>query len=502
MLKNEKSIKALNEVMIQFFEWYYPADGSLWKKVSQEAKQLKKSGITAVWLPPAYKGCSGINSQGYDVYDLYDLGEFDQKGTIRTKYGTREEYIDAINSLHQQQIHVYVDIVLNHKGGADDTEKVMVRKVDPENRNEFISAPFKIEANTKFNFPNRKNKYSDFVWDYNCFTGVDSAKGIQEKCIYSIVNDFGDGWEEVVGEEKGNYDYLMFSDIEFRNPAVREELKQWGKWYHETIGFDGVRLDALKHISPDFFNEWLDYMRTNIKSDLVAIGEFWSNTDLQVLEAYIEATQGRVQLFDVPLHYNLHNASKAGKEYDLRTIFDNSLVSIHPDLAVTFVDNHDTQPFQSLESVVDTWFKPLAYALILLRQDGFPCVFFCDLYGTCYNEKKHDGTDNHVTLPKISALEKLLLARQKYAWGTQYDYFDEPNCIGWVREGDNEHSGCAVLLSNGEEAEKTMNVGLKYAGKCFIDYLEETHTEVWIDKEGFGNFHVNAGSLAIWVLKD
>ncbi|RYU93144.1 alpha-amylase [Emticicia agri] len=494
----------MNEVMIQFFEWYYPADGSLWKKVSQEAEKLKKSGISAVWLPPAYKGCSGGFSEGYDVYDLYDLGEFDQKGSVRTKYGTKEEYISAINTLHQQNIQVYVDIVLNHKGGADGTEKVMVRKVNTENRNEFISAPFEIEANTKFNFPNRKKKYSDFVWDYNCFTGVDCAKNVQEseKCIYSIINDYGDDWEEVVGNEKGNYDYLMFSDIEFRNPSVREELKHWGKWYYETVGFDGVRLDALKHISPDFYNEWIDYMRINVKPDLFVVGEYWAFDDVYVLEEYIKATESRVHLFDVPLHYNFHHASKAGKEYDLRGIFNHSLLTIRPDLAITFVENHDTQPFQSLESSVDAWFKPLAYAFILLRQEGYPCVFYCDFYGTCYAEKGHDGTDEHVTMPKISVLDKLLLARQNFAWGEQYDYFDEANCIGWVRKGDESHKGCVVLVSNGEKNQKTMQVGIEYAGKYFIDYLGNNKSKVLIDKNGLGNFKVNAGSVAVWVLKD
>lgn len=492
----------MNEVMIQFFEWYYPADGTLWKKVSQEAEKLKHSGISAVWLPPAYKGSEGEFSQGYDVYDLYDLGEFDQKGTVRTKYGTKEEYISAINTLHQHGIRVYVDIVLNHKGGADETEKVMVRKVDPENRNEFISEPFEIEANTKFSFPNRNNKYSDFVWDYNCFTGVDFAMDTEEKCIFNIINDYGDDWEKVIGEEKGNYDYLMFSDIEFRNPAVREELKRWGKWYHETAGFDGLRLDALKHISHDFYNEWLDYMRANFKNDLFVIGEYWTPDDVYVLEEYIRATESRIHLFDVPLHYNFHNASNAGKDYDLRTIFNNSLTSVHPEMAVTFVENHDTQPFQGLESPVDNWFKPLAYTLILLRQEGYPCIFYCDLYGTCYIEKRQDGHDEKVNLPKVFVLEKLLAARQKYAWGAQHDYFDEANCIGWVREGDNEHKGCAVLLSNGRKAQKTMYVGLQYIGKCFIDFLGNSRAKVWIDENGLGNFQVKAGSVAVWVPKE
>ena len=45
--------------------------------------------------------------------------------------------------------------------------------------------------------------------------------------------------------------------------------------------------------------------------------------------------------FDVPLHYRFHEASKAGSEYDLRTILDKSVVKIRPGDAVTFVDNHE-----------------------------------------------------------------------------------------------------------------------------------------------------------------
>ncbi len=39
--------------------------------------------------------------------------------------------------------------------------------------------------------------------------------------------------------------------------------------------------------------------------------------------------------------------------------------------AVTLVANHDTQPLQALEAPVEPWFKPLAYALILLRKMAF-----------------------------------------------------------------------------------------------------------------------------------
>ena len=85
-----------NGVMMQYFHWYNPADGLLWNEVRSRATELAAAGITGIWLPPAYKGTGGGYDVGYGVYDMYDLGEFDQKGSVRTKYGTREEYLAAV----------------------------------------------------------------------------------------------------------------------------------------------------------------------------------------------------------------------------------------------------------------------------------------------------------------------------------------------------------------------------------------------------------------------
>ena len=115
------------------------------------------------------------------------------------------------------------------------------RRVDPENRNHFTSEPFEIEAFTRFTFPGRQGKYSKFIWDHRCFTGVDYAHDLGETAIFSILNDYGEGWEDVIDTEKGNYDYLMFCDVEFRNMEVREELKRYGAWLLKQTAFDGVR---------------------------------------------------------------------------------------------------------------------------------------------------------------------------------------------------------------------------------------------------------------------
>ena len=74
----------LNGVMMQYFHWYLPADGSLWAQLADKSDELAQSGITALWLPPAYKGIGGAADVGYGVYDMYDLGEFDQKESVRT----------------------------------------------------------------------------------------------------------------------------------------------------------------------------------------------------------------------------------------------------------------------------------------------------------------------------------------------------------------------------------------------------------------------------------
>lgn len=152
-----------NGVMIQYFEWNIPSDGKHWKRLKEDAAHLKEIGVTSVWLPPACKATSK-DDQGYGIYDLYDLGEFNQKNTVRTKYGTKQELIEAIQELHKYQISVYLDVVMNHKAGADYTEKFMVFEVDPANRNKRLTDDYQIEGWTGFDFPGRNNTYSDFKW--------------------------------------------------------------------------------------------------------------------------------------------------------------------------------------------------------------------------------------------------------------------------------------------------------------------------------------------------
>ena len=486
-MKKNKNLKN-NKTMMQYFEWYLPSDRSHWIHTALNAPKLKSAGITSVWLPPAYKGARGVNDVGYAVYDLYDLGEFNQKGTVSTKYGTKDEYLNAIKSLQDSEIEVLADIVLGHKMGADEKERIFAYGHNEYNRNQEIEGKRKITVWTKFTFPGRNGKYSDFKWDWTNFHGTDFDAESRENGIYRFI---GKEWDSDVDNEFGNYDYLMGVDLDMSDEEVVEELDRWGKWYYEFTGVNGFRIDAVKHIDFNFFRNWLTKLREESGKEIFAVGEYW-NAELHILEKYIEKTEGALSLFDVPLHFNMYHASKSNGYYDMRYILRNTLLSSRPDLSVTFVDNHDTQPGQALESFILDWFKPHAYSIILLREEGYPCVFYGDYYGIPHN-KIHAG----------KYLPVLMKLRQNIAYGKQHDYFDDSKIIGWTREGDSKikNSGLAVIMTVECGGEKKMYVGKHFAGLQFVDALKNVTEPVVIDEDGFGLFKVNDGSASVYRLK-
>ena len=480
-------MKKINGIMMQYFEWYLPSNQNLWNEVRENAESLAKNGVTSIWLPPAYKGIGGVNEVGYGPYDLYDLGEFDQMGTIKTKYGSKDEYLDAIMVLKQAGIEVYADIVLNHKMGADTIQTIPATKVDWQNHNQEISQEEKVKVATKFTFPGRKHKYSDFEWNWTDFAAIDYNNETGERAIFKFKNK---NWEEQVDEEFGNFDYLMGADLDFSNPRVVKECTDWAKWYLDFTKVDGFRLDAVKHIEASFYKNWIQELRDSTNKQLFTVGEYWG-ADVNKLHRYIQETEGKISLFDVPLHFNFYSASN-DPNYDMSKILDNTLVKENPSMAVTFVDNHDSQPGQALQSFIQEWFKQIAYSIILLRNDGYPCVFYGDYYGI-----PHDNVQ------PVQNLETLMFVRKERLYGVQHDYFDHNNYIGWTQEGDNEHfkSGIAVVISNAGDGFKRMFVGTQNEGEIYVDCLGNCDEEVTIDADGCGNFGVKSRSVSVWIKK-
>ncbi|KAK3396735.1 glycoside hydrolase superfamily [Sordaria brevicollis] len=493
-----------NATLLQAFEWYVPADQSHFLRLSSHLPQLSHHGISALWLPPQCKATSP-SSNGYDIYDLFDIGEFNQKGSIATKWGTKEQLLGLSRVAEENEVGLYWDAVLNHRFGADHREKCKAVEVDSENRMVRKSGEYEIDAWVGFSFPARGDAYSKQKYHWYHFSGVDFDANNPSKAgtIYQILGEQSQGWakspEEVDGE-KGNYDYLMGCDVDYSHGEVVEDVLNWGRWLRREMGegLRGVRFDAVKHFSEGFLRRFVKMLDEEFGEGWFLVGEFWKDS-LGSMTDYLDRMDHKFSLFDAPLVYNFGEISTS-VEADLRRVFDDTLVQKAPVCAVTLVQNHDTQPLQSLSVPITPWFLPLAYSLILLRSSGYPCVFYGDLYGLCTPTPSQPNPTSP-TSPPLTILPRLLLARKYFAYGPQDDYFDYRTCIGWTRHGtwDRPTGRCAVVMSNAGEGWKRMYVGTECAGQKWEDVLGWRGEKVVIGEDGWGTFWCGGCSVGVWV---
>ncbi|KAK6073491.1 alpha amylase [Seiridium cupressi] len=484
-----------NSTMFQGFEWYIPADHQHWVRLASVIPHLSALGVTRIWIPPATKGM-WFKSNGYDVYDLYDLGEFPQKGARETKYGTKDELVRLVNTANSHGVDILFDAILNHRTGADQTETIEAVEVDPKgsapprwDRWKNIGESQNIEAWTRFDFPGRGNTYSSLNWTKEHFNGVDYNHTSQTQGIWRFQ---GKKWARDVDEELGNYDFL--------HPAVRRDLFRWATWLGSQLKLGGLRLDAVRHYSASFLRDFIRHIDETMGGDWFIVGEYW-RADAGVLSGYIEYMNNRLSLFDVPLVESFSKISR-GIEPDMRKIFDGSLVTIKSANTVTLVTNHDTQTGQTLDTPVEPYFVPIAYAIILLRANfGLPCVFWADLYGTLAPPHPQPPPHGGLLVPR------LMLARKLWAYGTEVSYFsDSATCVGFTRFGHPSHSGGAGLAVVANTAwrcdRKRMCVGRRHAGERWADVLGQAWGEVLVDEAGYGIFPVRPRGVSVWANKD
>ena len=462
----------LNQVLLQAFYWEmnqgqyaeeYPEEQNLWQLLTQKAEELTEIGFTALWLPPANKGKAGTYDVGYGTYDLWDLGEFDQQGTVRTKYGTKEELEEAIAALHEQGIAVYYDAVLNHRLGADEAEVVELKSGELA------------EVWTKFNFPGR-DKYSAFEWNWQCFDGIDWNQRTMQAGKYLFANK---EWDQSYAE-----DYIMGADIDYQNPEMREEVKTWGRWIVEEIDFDGFRLDASKHIDNDFIAEFISYLEKVSDKDLFFVGESWEE-DSNSLIAYLEQVgQEKLKVFDFALRSEFTKLRDGN--LDLRWLGGAGLVNQagYEKRTVTFVDSHDTDREDENKAISKR--KHQAYTYILLREDGIPCVYWKDYY--IWGLKPE--------------LDRLIAARHKFAYGAGYETnSNDYNTYSYIREGTAEvpNSGLVMMITQSEAG----GIIKKEINSCqpqttFHDYTGNVSGTVTTDNNGVGEFKVKASAAKGW----
>src|SRR3954464_9767110 len=86
-----------------------------WDALIQKMPEIAEAGYTSLWLPPPAKAGS-VFSVGYDLFDPFDLGDKNQRGTVRTMYGTKAQLLQVVEVAHRFGIRVYFDNIMNHRG--------------------------------------------------------------------------------------------------------------------------------------------------------------------------------------------------------------------------------------------------------------------------------------------------------------------------------------------------------------------------------------------------
>jgi alpha-amylase len=316
------SLKAGNSqgVMMQAFYWNVPMGGTWWGTIQGKVSSWATAGITALWMPPSCKCASGPYSCGYDPFDYFDFGDFNQMGTTETRYGSKSELISCITAAHNAGLKVYADIVMNHCGGG-----------------------------SAQNNPNTGGTTN---------TSFVPASGLFPRSY----NDFHPSTYEA--SDAGTFG--TYPDLCHKNPNVAGWLwsnsNSVAKYYKGTLKYDGWRFDWVDGYSPTYVKSFV------AAASGFAVTEFWgasNGTSVSQIQTCINASG--VSSFDFPCNFAMKTAFTGGNLAALSTT--DMLCKSNPGKAVTFVTNHDVNNI--------TTNKLLAYAFILTHE-GLPCIFYTD----------------------------------------------------------------------------------------------------------------------------
>ena len=382
-----------------------PADGAhpggdspadfWWDHLALQAKALREAGFTAIWLPPVWKGASGTFSVGFDVFDDYDLGSKNQKGSLPTRYGTREQLERCVAIFRANGIDVYIDLVENQRMGGEGPGGFTFRYAD---------ALGKVGGGR-------------FPKDPDCF----HHKGIPEDPdVPGPDISFGPDLAPINGKPKG---------------FVSSGLKASADWMTRALGTQGYRCDDAKGISTDFVR---DLFNSGSLRGKFVVGEFFDG-DLGKVENWIQAgTGGRCSAFDFPLRFNfLQPMCNNAGFFDMSQLDHAGLAGIDPLHAVTFVENHDLDRGNPIVRN-----KAQGYAYIL-TSEGFPCVFYKD-YSTdpgCFGMKP--------------IIDNLIFIHEKIAAGATQQRFKNHDIFAFERLGG---AHLLVGLNNNGDNQPTITV--------------------------------------------
>lgn len=166
---------------------------------------LQELGVDCLWLLPIYP--SPLKDDGYDIADYYG---------IHPDYGNLDDFKALVEAAHDRGLRLIADLVVNHT--SDQHPWFQAARKDPE-------SPYR---------------------DYYVWSDTDE-KYQQARIIFLDTEESNWTWDEEAGQYYWHRFYSSQPDLNFDNPAVREEMFNIARFWLD-LGIDGFRVDAVPYL--------------------------------------------------------------------------------------------------------------------------------------------------------------------------------------------------------------------------------------------------------------
>lgn len=307
-------------VMLQGFYWdSWNVTG--WSKLEAQSDELSKS-FKLIWVPNSAKAASNPGN-GYDPVYWFT--------NHNTCWGTEAQLRSMIATFKAKGTGIIEDVVINHRSGA--------------------------------------TNWTDFPAE--TWNGTTWKIGLDGICRTDEVNS-QPGQSHGTGAADTGEDFNGSRDLDHTNANVQNNCKNYCKFLLEDMGYAGFRYDMVKGYNGQYVKIYNQYSKPTY-----SVGEYWDGSYDKV-KAWIDATGKESAAFDFPFKYAVNEAFSTG---DLTKLVwkangtnNQPAGMIHfgySQLAVTFVDNHDTYR----DGSKFTGNVPAANAFMLCSP-GTPCVFY------------------------------------------------------------------------------------------------------------------------------
>jgi alpha-amylase len=434
-----------------------------YRNLAAQAQTGALDKFTMIWMPPPKKGNSGIQSVGYDPFDYYDLGTYNEKGSVPTRYGSEAELKTCLDSLRVRSIRPIVDLVLNHtQNGESGTNKF------------------------KFVFAN-----------HNTFEKPDPGG-----------NNGNQYFNDSTNNAPFHYEYDFGRDVNFEHPYQRQGIKSWGDWITAKVGYQGYRWDLAFNIDPWYISE---FMRSGLKQDRFSVMEYWEKETEGTSEemvTYLALTDYRSAMFDMPLRDYLKDmCNLSGAAFNISNLTQKGLVNHAPQWAVTFAESHDTiRPYGpgSPAKVGIIQDKMMAYAFVLLS-DGLPMVAYNDYFiGQKADLAPPDDTidDGWTGGALATNIDELIDLRRQFAGGDKTYLYADSDLLIMKREGNDQKPGCILTLNDSDTTTKSASVNTGWPqGTVLADALDTGHTAT-VQAGGNATLYAPSRGYRVYVNQD